>query len=179
LRRIQNSESRIQKGRRWAFWILNSGFWILSLLLLPGCRSEPDSPGAQIRALIAKAEKAAEEKDASTLKDLISEKYQGKRKEKKRDLVAAVVYQLVRHQSIHLLIQVREIAFPEPSVAEATVFVAMAGRMIKGLGDLASVRADIYRVDFTAAEESKRDWKVTRVEWRPAELSDLEGSDEQ
>ena len=37
----------------------------------------------------------------------------------------------------------------------------MAGRMIKGLGDLASVRADIYRVDFAAAEESKRDWKVT------------------
>ena len=82
---------------------------------LSSCHSEPESPEAQIRALIAKAEKAAEEKDASTLKDLISEKYQGKEKEKKTDLVAAVVYQLVRHQSIHLLTQVREITFPEES----------------------------------------------------------------
>jgi hypothetical protein len=148
------------------------------LAVLSSCHSEPDSPEAQIRALIAKAEKAAEEMDASTLKDLISEKYQGEKREKKKDLVAAIVYQLLRHQSIHLFTQIREISFPEESVAEATVFVAMAGRMIKGLGDLASVRADIYRVDFAAAEESKRDWKVTSAEWRPAELSDLEGEGE-
>jgi hypothetical protein len=155
--------------------------FVLSILVLflSACRSEPDSPEAQIRALVAKAEKAAEEKDASTLKDLVSENYEGERKEKKRDLVAAVVYQLVRHKSIHLLTQIREITFPEPSLAEATVFVAMAGRTIKGLGDLASIRADIYRVDFTAAEESKRDWKVTRVDWRPAELSDLEEGGEE
>jgi hypothetical protein len=171
-RRIQNPEFRIQEGRR-AFWILNSGFWIL-LLFLASCRSEPDDPEAQIRALIAKAEKAAEEKDARTLKDLVSEKYSGANREKKRELVALVSYHLIRQQSIHLLTQVREITFPEPSVAEATVFVAMAGRMIKAFDDLARLRADIYRVDFTAAEESKRDWKVTRVEWRPAELSDLE-----
>jgi len=177
VKRFQNSEFRIQKRRR-IFWILDFGFWIV-IFLTAGCHSEPDSPEAQIRALIAKAEKAAEEKDASTLKDLISEKYKGENKEKKQDLVAAVVYQLIRHQSIHLLTQIREISFPEESVAEATVFVAMAGRMIKGLGDLASVRADIYRVDFAAAEESKRDWKVTRAEWRPAELSDLEESDEE
>lgn len=171
--RFQRAERTARRQRWQTSWILTSGFWIF-LLLLPACHSEPDSPEAQIRALIAKAEKAAEEKDAATLKDLVSEQYVGKKGEKKRDLVAMVVYQLIRHQSIHLLTQVREIKFPEPSVAEATVFVAMAGRMIKVFDDLARLRADIFRVDFTAAEESKRDWKVTRVDWRPAELSDLE-----
>jgi hypothetical protein len=144
-------------------------------LVLSACRSEPDSPEAQIRALIGKAEEAAEKKDLGTLKDMVSEAYEGANAEKKRELMGAVAYHLLRHQSVHLLTQVQRIEFPEPALAEATVYVGMAGRVIEGLDDLARLRADVYRVDFTAAEESARDWKVKRIEWRPAELSDLQG----
>jgi hypothetical protein len=157
-----------------AFSVASVPLWLsFFLLLLSACRSEPDTPEAQIRALVAKAEKAAEDKDIGTLKGLISERYAGAGGEKKRELVAVVGYNLLRHKSIHLLTQIRDIEFREPSRAEVVVFVAMAGQMIEGLADLARLRADIYRVDFAAAEESKGDWKVTRAAWRPAQIEDL------
>lgn len=157
-----------------AFSVSSVPLWLsLFLLLLTACRSEPDTPEAQIRALVAKAEKAAEEKDIGTLKGLISERYAGAGGERKQELVGVIGYNLLRHQSIHLLTQIRDIDFPEPSRAEVVVFVAMAGRMIEGIDDLARLRADVYRVDFAAAEEGERDWKVTRADWRPAEIEDL------
>jgi len=52
--------------------------------------------------------------------------------------------------------------------------VAMAGRAIGGLGDLSDLRADIYRIDFSAAAEGSPDWKVTRAKWKTAGIEDLE-----
>jgi len=72
------------------------------------------------------------------------------------------------------LTQVSSIEFPEPKHAECTVYVAMAGRAIGGLGDLSDLRADIYRIDFSAAAEGSPDWKVTRAKWKTAGIEDLE-----
>ena len=136
------------------------------------CQSAPEDPEAQIRALIAKAEKAAEEKDVGTLKGLISESYAGGEPKDKRALVGTIGYFMLRNSSIHLLTQVSSIEFPEPKHAECTVYVAMAGRAIGGLGDLSDLRADIYRIDFSAAAEGN--WKVTRAKWKTAGIEDLE-----
>jgi hypothetical protein len=150
--------------------------WLLTsvLPLVSACHSEPESPEAQIRALIAKAEKAAEEKDIGTLKALISDSYAAREPRDKRELVALIGFFFLHNQSIHLLTQVSEIAFPEPKHADCVVFVGMAARAIQGVGDLSSLHADILRVEFSAVDEGSADWKVTRAVWRPAGVEDLE-----
>src|SRR5262245_39128246 len=146
----------------------------LLAMLAAGCRSAPDSPEAQIRALIAKAEKAAEEKDLATLKSLVSDRYSDEQRRDKRTVVGTVGYVLLRNKSIHLLTQVRTIEFPAPKQADCVVFVAMAARAMQGIDELSRLHADIYRVDFSAADEGTANWKVTRAEWRPAGIEDLD-----
>jgi hypothetical protein len=154
-----------------------SAILLSAALSTTACRSQPDTPEAQIRALIAKAETAAEEKDIGTLKDLISETYSGREGEPKRDVVRVIGFYLLRNKSIHLLTQVRRVALPEPKRAEATLFVAMAGRRIDAIDQLSGLRADIYRVDLTLADEAEGDWQVTRAAWRQADVTDLAGED--
>ena len=143
-------------------------------LALISCRSTPDSPEAQIRALIARAETAAEEKDIQTLKGLIADRYADKQGNKKSELVQLLGFHLLHNESIHLLTRIQTITFPEPQHAAATVFVAMAAREIPTVDLLAQVRADLYRIEFTAADEGRADWKVTLAAWRPAALDDFQ-----
>lgn len=142
-------------------------------LTLAACRGTPDTPEAQIRALIARAVAAGEDKDAGTLRDMISSRYAGETAPDKRALTALLAYHFMRHRSIHLFSQVSDIALPEPGQATAVVYVAMAARPIPSLAALGALRADIVRFELTLAEEQPRDWKLTAAEWRPAALEDL------
>jgi hypothetical protein len=146
----------------------------VSLVAWSGCQSTSESPEDQIRALIAKAEKAAEEKDLGTLKDMIHEGYADKQGNKKPELVKLLAYYLLRTESIHLLTRIRTIEFPEPKQSKTLVFVAMAGGSLGSIDDLLKMRADLYRVEVSLLDESRGAWKVTSAEWRPAELTDFE-----
>jgi hypothetical protein len=139
------------------------------------CTPAPtESPEDQIRALIAKGEKAAEEKDLATLKTLLSDTYADEQGNKKPEIMKILAFHLMRNTSVHLLTRVRAIALPEPQRATATVFVGMAGGKLGSLDDLLRLRADLYRVDFTAADEGRAGWKVTSAKWRPADMRDFD-----
>ena len=138
---------------------------------LAACPAEPDSPEAQVRALFALAEKAAEEKDAGALKELISEHYADDGGYDRQAIAGLLSFHFLRHQTIHLLTRVHAIGFPEPTRAAATIFVAMGGTPILVVDDLARVRADLYRFDFDLADEG--DWRVTRAAWRRATPDDF------
>jgi hypothetical protein len=142
-------------------------------LLLPACWSTPDSPEAEIRALIARAEEAAEEKDIATLKGMISDDYSADRGEDKQMVVRFISYQLLRSKSIHLLTQIAKIDLQDTRHADVTVFLAMAGRAITGFDQVAQLRADLYRIDFSVAAAQPKEWQVTRAKWRPAGMEDL------
>jgi hypothetical protein len=142
-------------------------------LLLPACSSAPDSPEGQIRALIARAEKAAEEKDIATLKGMISDDYSDRQGQDKQLVVRVVSYHFLRSKTIHLLTQIAKIDLQDAKHADVTVFLAMAGRAIQGFDQVSRLRADLYRIDFSVSAEKPKDWKVTRAEWRPAEMEDL------
>jgi hypothetical protein len=144
------------------------------LIALCACRSASESPEDQIRALIAKGEKAAEEKDLGTLREIIHDGYSDKQGNKKPELIKLLAYHLLRHQSVHLLTRIRTIEFPEPKRSEATVFVGMAAGSLGSIDDLLKMRADLYRVEVSLLDESSGDWKVASAAWRPAELSDFE-----
>jgi len=146
----------------------------LLAVLLAGCRGEPDTPEAQIRALVARAQSAAEDRDAGALRDVISERYADASGHDKRALTGIVAYHLMRNRSIHLLARVGEIVLPEAGRADAVVYLAMAARPIPSVDALGGLRADIYRFDLQLAEEHPRDWKLVGATWRPAELDDLQ-----
>lgn len=143
------------------------------IAVIVGCRGEPDTPEAQIRALVAQAQSAAEKKDIATLRGMISERYADAMENDKRALTAIVAYHLMRNRSIYLFAQVGRIDLPGGARAEAVVYLAMAARPIPSVAALGGLRADLYRFDLDLAEESPRDWKLRSAQWRPAELGDL------
>jgi hypothetical protein len=146
---------------------------MLAAASLPACAAEPDSPEAQVRALLQQAEAAAEEKDVGALKQLVSESYSDERGQDRQAIAALLTFYFLRNQSIYLLTRVGKIEFPEPARARTTVLVAMAGTPIPDIEELARIRADLYRFDFSLGDEGSGDWRVTRAAWRRATADDF------
>jgi hypothetical protein len=147
--------------------------FMLSVASFTGaCSSERDSPEAQVRALLAQGEAAAEKKESGVLRQLISEKYSDGQGQDKKAVEAMLRYYFLRHQSIHLFTRIRQISFPQPDLAQADVMVAMAGQPISDAEELERLRADLHRFEITLARESG-EWKVMRAEWRRAEFADF------
>jgi hypothetical protein len=135
------------------------------LLALAAC-SRPDSPEAELRAVIATAKEAAEARDASALFDLIAPDYRDAQGYGADELKRYIRGWLIAHQSVRLLTRVNSLEFPAEDLAQAQVTVAMLGREAdaENAWDLA---ADVYEFDLTLAREGG-DWRVTRAAWRRA-----------
>lgn len=140
---------------------------------MPACRAEPESPEAQVRTLIQRAEAAAEEKRVKALKQLVSESYSDGHGRDKEAIEGLLTYYFLRNQSIHLLTRVQSLEFPEPARCRATVFVAMAAKPIPNIDQLTRIRADLYRFDLSIRDEGSGDWRVTRAAWRHATAADF------
>ena len=146
---------------------------LLAALALGACPAAPDSPEAQVRALFAEAESAAEDKDVADLKRLVSERYADASGNDRQAIAGLLTYNFLRNQTVHLLTRIHAIEFPEPTRSTATIFVAMGGAPILGVDELARVRADLYRFDFDLADEGAGSWRVTRAAWRRATADDF------
>ena len=152
--------------------ILIITWWVCSLTLLVSCSPAGDSPETQVRALLKQGETAAENKDTSALRKMISEKYSDSQGQDKRAIEAILRYYFLRNETIHLFVRIQSIAFPQPAQAQAIVLIAMAGQPISGAQELERLRADLHRFEITLASENK-EWKVIRAEWRRAEPGDF------
>ena len=159
--------------KRFCFQRRSVLIFLLSVASFTGaCSSERDSPEAQVRALLAQGEAAAEKKESATLRQMISEKYSDSRGQDKKAVEAMLRFYFLRNQSIHLFTRIRQINFPQPDLAQADVMVAMAGQPISDAEELERLRADLHRFEITLARESG-EWKVMRAEWRRAEFADF------
>jgi hypothetical protein len=147
-------------------------WWAVCPPLLVSCSPDEESPEAQVRALLKHGETAAEKKQTGVLRKMISEKYSDNQGQDKRAIEAILRYYFLRNESIHLLMRIQSIAFPQPAQAQAVVLVAMAGQPISGAQELERLRADLHRFEITLASENK-EWKVIRAEWRRAEPGDF------
>lgn len=136
------------------------------------CSSERDDPEAQVRALLAQGEAAAEKKESGVLRGMISEKYSDSQGQDKKAVEAILRYYFLRNESIHLFTRIQQITIPKPDAAQAVVMVAMAGQPIADARELERLRADLHRFEITLARENG-EWKVTRAEWRRAEFADF------
>lgn len=140
--------------------------------VLCACTS-PDSPEAQLRALIEQAETAAESKDLGELKDLVSERYGDDNGLDRQKLTRLLQFYFMRQQSIHLFTRIRSITLPTPGQARIELLVAMAGRPIPAAEELARLQADLFRFDLELVDEGRGAWKVVRAGWRRVEANDF------
>jgi len=140
----------------------------LALCLSLACAGEPDSPEAQVRALLAEIESAAEQGDVSAFKDLVSEGYEDPYGHDKKALGAFMTFNVLRHQrGREIILRVRQIAIPTPDRAAVTLHVGLAGSAARG-----SLHADVYEVELDVEREDQ-DWRLTWAEWKPSPATDL------
>lgn len=168
-------DARLHRSRVWSA--------ALPVLILAACSADPGSPEAQVRALISRAESAAENKDIGRLKQLISERYSDERGQDRQAVAGLLSYYFLRHQTIHLFTRIQTVEFSDPEhanresadpgSARASVLVAMAGTPMLVVDDLARLRADLYRFDFELVREDDGEWRVARAAWSRATRGDF------
>jgi len=170
--------------------------WVLGLCAvgaLLGCGS-PDSPEAQVRALMEQATEAAQDRDLAALRGWISDGYADAQGRSKRDVEDFLRAWFLRSQRLHVWTWVREIsqqAAPPESAGSGRVrvelFAALASEPIEpvplrgeasgqsapeALRRLRDVRADVYRIElFLTASDAE--WYVVEATWSPSRFSDL------
>jgi len=145
---------------------------LTAAFLFVSCSRDSETPEAQVRALIALGEAAAEKKETKVLRDTISEKYSDSQGQDKKAVESILRYYFLRNESIHLLTRIQSITASEPKQMQAIVFVAMAGAPIANSQELENIRASLHRFEITFLQEDGK-WRVVRAEWRRAELSDF------
>jgi len=130
------------------------------MLVLSGC-GDSTSPEDQIRAVVAAAEKAAEERDLSDVMALVSDDYQDPRGQSKKDISDLMRGFFILNQSVHLITRVEDVKFPSDEVAKARVVVGMLGRQSQ---EDWSFAADVYTFDITLILENGN-WQLQRADW--------------
>lgn len=134
-----------------------------------------DSPEERVRTALAEMERAVEARDLGAARAHVSETYADARGNDKRAVQSLVTAAVLRNPSIHLLsriarLEVREVG--ENRIARVRVFVAMASTPLPAVGDLARIRADLYRFDLELADEGDA-WRVVGADWAPASATDF------
>ncbi len=143
----------------------------LLAVLGAGCPSKK-TPRQLIQETIAEAEVAAEEKDVSALRTLLSEKYAGAGELDRAGVVRLLQVHFLRAQDIHLLVRVPAIHVQGEDRAEATVLAAMASSPIAAPQQLAGLSAELMRFELQLALEDGK-WKVLSATWSPASAGDF------
>jgi hypothetical protein len=130
-----------------------------AFVVLAGCGREL-SPEQQVRDTIAAAEKAAEDRDAGALLDLVSERYSDDRGRDAEALAQYVRGYLLMHPSIHLVTRIESIEFPYRDLAKVRVAVGSLAR--EDAGATLDLAADVNEIEIEMIREGD-EWRVTRA----------------
>ncbi len=145
---------------------------VWAMIALAACSRDSGSPEAEIRALVAQAQTAAEERNVGGLRALVAADYADAHGYDRKAVENLIRLHVLRNQSIHLFTRIGDIAFPQTDRATVRVAVAMAGRPVANAGELVGVNADLYRFDLELIRWNGA-WQVQRAAWEPARLDDF------
>lgn len=143
------------------------GLLLLAALCLYGCSSaEPESPEAQIRAVIEQIEQAAEERNRRGISEHISERYQDEQGRSRDDVENILRAYLFRNANINLFITLHSMTPLSPQEYRVELSVAMAGKSVPAATEASRLKADWQRFALLFVDESAGDgeWKVSRAE---------------
>ncbi|MBE2295370.1 MAG: hypothetical protein IAF00_10470 [Phycisphaerales bacterium] len=148
------------------------GFWVV-LLLMTACSGPADSPETEIRQFIARAQTAAEERNIGDLRTVIADNYSDSEGRDHKAVEQLMRLYILRNQSVHLFVRIRDIVLTGPDHAMASIAVAMAARPMNSADQLIDLNADLYRFDLELTRQAKNDWRVLRASWERAKLDDF------
>ncbi len=134
-------------------------------LLLAACGPK-QTPEAQVRAVIAQGEAAAEARDLAALMKLVAPEFRDEQVGGREELKQYLRGYLIMHQSIHLLTKVDSVELPYRDMAKVSLTVGTLGRDAVSANAL-DLAADVYDVQLELQLQDG-DWRVTRASWRPA-----------
>ena len=133
-------------------------------VLAAGCAR--DDPEAELRALIAAAEAAAEARDVGFFADVLAESYRDARGNDRREMLRRLRGYFIANQHIEIVSRVDEIVIEGDGTARAVVHAGMLGRrtdspLIDGID------ADLYRFELDLVN-ANGDWQVIGADFRRA-----------
>jgi hypothetical protein len=120
-------------------------------------------PEAEIRALLAAAEEAAEARDAGFFGDVVGLGYSDARGNDREQLLRTVRGYFLANQRVELVSRVDEVVLEGADAARAVVHAGMVGQRA-GAGLLGGVDADLYRFELELVNEGG-DWRIIGAEW--------------
>ena len=133
-------------------------------ILATGCAA--DDPEAEVRALLAAAEAAAEGRHAGFFADVLAESYRDARGNDREAMLRRLRGYFIANQRIEIVSRVDEIVIEGEGVARAVVHAGMLGRradapLIDGID------ADLYRFELELVNAGG-DWQVIGADFRRA-----------
>jgi hypothetical protein len=133
-------------------------------VLAAGCAA--DDPEAEVRALLAAAEAAAEARDADFFGDILAESYRDARGNDREEMLRRVRGYFIANQRIEIVSRVDEIVIDGEGAARAVVHAGMLGRRT-GAPLIDGIDADLYRFELTLVNAGG-DWQVVGADFRRA-----------
>jgi hypothetical protein len=133
------------------------------LAVATGCGAR-ETPEAQVRAVVAAGERAAEARDVGGLMELVGSGFEDAQGGGREELARLLRGYFVMHQSVHLLARIEEVAFPYRDYARVRLTVGALGRETAGATAF-DVAADVHDVVLELRLEDDA-WRVVRAEWR-------------
>jgi hypothetical protein len=130
--------------------------------------SDPETPEAQVRAVLSAIEQAAEEGDMGEFKQHVSESYSDELGHDRRELMAYLTYNVMRRSGRHVLLRVQRVDLRDDGLAEVSAAAGLMGSRTQSAG----LSADVYHVDLDLRLEDG-DWRIVWAQWwatQPAEL---------
>lgn len=147
---------------------------LLAAVLLAGCGDGPDSPEAELQALVAQAEQRAQERDRSGLMALVSDRYSDSSGRGRDELNALLRLHFIRNRNVHLLTRIHSMELSGPSFARLELLVAMAARPFsEDEQSLLTIRTDVVRLHLELRREDA--WQVVSASWRRATPAEFLG----
>ncbi len=132
--------------------------------LLSGCGVS--DPEAEIRALLAAAEEAAEARDTGFFGDAVGAAYRDTRGNDRDELLRNLRGYFVANQRIEIVSRVDEIVLEGEDAARAVVHAGMVGRRT-GAALVEGLEAELYRFELELVNDGG-DWRIIGADVRRA-----------
>ena len=133
-------------------------------VLAAGCGAA--DPEAEIRALLAAAEEAAEARDVGFFSGVLADGYRDARGNDRDEMLRNLRGYFIANQRIEILSRVDEIVITGDGTARAVVHAGMVGRRA-GAELIDGIDADLYRFELELVDDGDY-WKVVRADFRRA-----------
>lgn len=133
-------------------------------VLATGCGA--GDPEAEIRALLAAAEEAAEARDVGFFSGVLADGYRDARGNDRDEMLRRLRGYFIANQRIEILSRVDEIVVEGDGSARAVVHAGMVGRRA-GAELIDGIDADLYRFELTLVDDGAG-WRVARADFRRA-----------